>query len=127
MRIENFGLFGLLSIFPDSWLVSRQAVRGFFGAVVATLALIPVFTGALDRVRITPLNQIVWGFIGVVGTLGFFALWIGMLGFWVRLDSSTRAAKRVWFVVLLMGAGYGGCVYYFCVYRPQVIRKLSVR
>jgi len=104
--------------FTDNWLSSRQAARLFFVAVVFVLALIPVFLGSVDPARMSLAMRIPWTIVGLVGPVSFFFLWFGMWRYWVRLDHSRAVAKRFWFVIRLFGLCYGGCLYYFLVYRP---------
>ena len=113
------------SLLPDDWLLSRRAVRTFLFCVLMTLALTPVFLGALANVPVTPANQIALGVGGVVGSLALISLWVGMWRFWARFDNSPRSAKRGWFVFLLVGGWYASCAYYVLVYRPQVLRKTA--
>ncbi len=116
-------LEGPWSWFKDTWLVSRQAVRLFFVAVVFVLALIPVFLGLVDPAKMSLAMRLPWTIVGMVGTISLFFLWFGMWRYWMRLDHSRVFAKRLWFVVLLFGLWYGSCLYYFFVYRPQVTRR----
>jgi hypothetical protein len=61
--------------------------------------------------------------VGVMGPIASFFLWLGMWRHWMRLDTSKALTKRMWFVILLIGFEYGSVLYYFCVYRPQVIAR----
>ena len=46
--------------FTDTWLISRQAARLFFVAVVFVLALIPFFLGFVDPAKISPRRRNLW-------------------------------------------------------------------
>jgi hypothetical protein len=52
-----------------------------------------------------------------------FFLWIGMLQFLLKYDG--RAAKLLWFLIVLFGLSYGAALYYFFIFR-KVMAKLAV-
>lgn len=56
-----------------------------------------------------------------------FSLWVGMLYFLVRHDSSPGAERVVWFVVVFFGLSFGAAVYYWFVYRkvPETIEGIQ--
>ena len=106
--------------FSDRWLVSQQA-RMIFGialmlTILATFAIIK-FPG--NTIAMSSAARIFYGTIGCAGPAGIFFLWLGMWRYWVRLDTSTLGLKRVWFLLLLLGICYGGCIYYLFGYLPQ--------
>jgi len=107
----------------DEWLVSSLAAKLFFVSTLLVLALTTVFQGLVDPAKMPLWMRIYWIILGVLGPLGLSFLCVGMWTYWVRLDNSRAYAKRIWFVVLLVGAWYGECAYYYFVYLPQVIRK----
>ncbi len=117
------GIRGPWNWFTDGWLVSRQAIRFFFVAVVFVLALTPIFLGSTDPATTSLPLRLLWTVVGMVGTISLFFLWFGMWRYWVRLDHSTVFAKRLWFVILLFGLWWGSCLYYFFAYLPQVTRR----
>jgi hypothetical protein len=123
MRSDQVGPFAFLDLFRDSWIVSPQAARLFLVSVPFVLALTPFLFGWLDIARVTIWMQIAAGVLGVVGTIASFFLWLGMWRYWMRLDTSKPMMKRLWFVILLIGFEYGSVLYYFCIYRPQVIPR----
>jgi hypothetical protein len=78
----------------------------------------------------SPIDSVVgnlfWGTAGVFTAVSVFYLWGGMWKYWIRLDLSSRAARRTWFLVLLIGVWYGGVLYYSFVYIPA-IRKMRAK
>jgi hypothetical protein len=50
-------------------------------------------------------------------------MWI----YWVKVDRSGHARKRLWFVVMLAGAWYGSCLYFYFAYLPQVRHRWGER
>jgi membrane protease YdiL (CAAX protease family) len=111
------------SVFRDEWLLSRQAAKLFILAGLLVLAVTPAFLGLMDTANMSAPTKLTWDVLGVVGSLGLFFLWFGMWRYWVKLDTSRRWPKRIWFFVLLVGFWWGSCVYCCFVYLPQVFRK----
>jgi hypothetical protein len=122
MALENIGPSGLWNRFKDDWLVTRQASRLFVASTILALALTPVFLGMGVTANMPLWMRIPWGILGIVGPLAVFFLWIGMWRYWVRVDDSAVYAKRLWFLILLLGFWYGSCIYCYFVYLPQVMR-----
>lgn len=118
---------GLFDWFNDSWLVSRQALKLFSISTLFVVALSPVFFGLLDFAKPSPVQQLFWGFEGVLGTISVFFLWFGMWKYWVRLDSSAPTFKAASFFLLLVGLWFGAVPYCFLVYRPQVLHRSWAR
>src|SRR5258708_36793781 len=54
--------------------------------------------------------------VGVTGATAALYLWIGMGWYWLRLDRSGSAAKRFWFVILLLLNWIGAIFYYLAGY-----------
>jgi hypothetical protein len=124
MGFDQVGPFALLNRFRDDWIVSKRAVTLFLVSVPWILALTFLF-GWVDFTKPTIWMNIVGGVIGVAGPIALFFLWLGMWRYWVRLDRSTPAKKRIWFAILLVGFWYGSILYYFFVYRPQVLGRIG--
>lgn len=114
-------------LMTNAWLTSRQATRVFYIATLLVIALIPVFLGRVNPAGLPFWERLPIGLLGIFGPLAFFTLWIGMWVFWARVDQSTKAARRFWFMVLLIGLCYGSCLYFYFVYRPQVTRLQQQR
>jgi hypothetical protein len=112
--------------FKDEWLITRQAAKLFFLSTLLVLALTPVFLGKIDTNTMSFWARLPWGILGILGPIALFFLWFGMWRYWVRIDRSGRWAKRMWFVVLLLGFWWGSCLYCFFAYLPQVSRRAKV-
>jgi hypothetical protein len=124
MRVRRWGIFGLPSSWlEDDWLVSPIVTRIFLSAAVCLIALIPLFLGWFDPRNLPAWLQLPWTVVGMLIATDAIFLMLGMWRYWVRLDDSVGAWKRIWFFVLLLGFCYGSCAYYFLVYLPQVVRK----
>jgi hypothetical protein len=123
MTFENIGPSRLWNRFKDDWLATRQAARLFFASTILVLAMTPVFLGRVVTTNMPLWMRIPWGIFGMVGPIALFFLWIGMWRYWVRVDDSKAYAKRLWFLILLLGFWYGSCLYCYFVYLPQVIRS----
>jgi hypothetical protein len=112
----------LWSAFSDEWLVTRRAAKLFF---LATL-LIPSMTvqgfGWVDFTHWAAWEKTIYGVLAMAGVAACFFLWYGMRCYWARLDDSRAFVKRVWFPFVLFGP-WGSCLYCYCVYLPQVLRK----
>ena len=123
MQFQRVGIFWVPSSWlRDDWLISRLSMKLFFLSALLVIAMTPIFMG-VDTTKMTLLQRLPWGILGVVGPLGLFFLWLGMWRYWVRLDDSKRWVKRVWFVVLLVGFWWGSVLYLFLVYLPRMIRR----
>jgi hypothetical protein len=108
-----------------SWLMSRNAAR-LFGASAMVLTVATILLLSDVQQGSGPLSSLFWAIVGVSASLGAFFLWTGMLRFWRLWDTSSRAARRVWFVVLLIGVFYGAILYYALVYlRLRVVTSSS--
>lgn len=110
------------SLLRDDWLVSRLAVKVFFISAVLVIAMTPIFVG-VDTTNMTFWHRLPWGILGIIGPIGIVSIWLGMWRYWLRLDTSPKGVKRVWFLVLLIGFWWGSCAYYFLAYLPQVMRR----
>ena len=104
------------------WVGSHRAAELFLLATIFTLAMTPVFLGVVNGGTLL-WQRIVWGILGILGGLSILFLWSGMWRYWVRLDDSRPAMKRLWFFILLVGFWYGSCLYYLFVYRSQVMGR----
>ena len=107
----------------EDWLVGKRAavLFGFFLAVIVGM------TAALYNSERIPqagvLGTSLWAVGGVLAGLGIFFLWGGMWRYWIDCDPSSRAARRFWFLVLLLGIWYGAVLYYALVYLPNTRRS----
>lgn len=112
--------------FKDEWLITRQAAKLFLVSTFLVIALTPLFLGVVDTTRMSFWARLPWGILWTLGPIALFFLWSGMWRYWFRIDRSGLWAKRMWFVVLLVGFWWGSCLYCFFVYLPQVFRRTSV-
>jgi hypothetical protein len=99
----------------DDWLVSRVAVVLFMASTVIVIVETPVWFGAIT-IPDTVVGNILGAKIGIVGALSIFFLWIGMWRYWIRIDKSKPAAKRLSFIILLIGFWYGAALYFLVRY-----------
>ncbi len=127
MPLENIGPSGVWNSFKDDWLSTRQAARLFFASTIFVLALIPVSRGLVDPARMMLWMRVPLIIFAMVGTLALLFLWIGMWKYFARVDDSSGYAKRLWFLILLVGFWYGSCLYCYFVYLPQVMRRNRTR
>jgi hypothetical protein len=110
----------------NAWLTSRPAARIFFVGAISVVLTAPVVLGRVDTAQMAFWERLPWAIVGTVGTVAFLALWEGMWFYWVRVDDSPAWAKRIWFVLLLIGFWYGSFFYFFMVYLPQTSRRRRV-
>jgi hypothetical protein len=121
MSLDHIGPFGFYNWFKDDWLVSRRADKLFLVAVLFILGTIPIFLGRIDPARLGFWLRFTFGIEGILGPISIFFVWIGMWRYWIRLDNSSKFAKTASFFLLLFGMFYGSVIYYFLIYRPQVM------
>jgi hypothetical protein len=121
MWSDRIGPFAFYNWFKDEWLVSRRAANFFFLASLFVLGTIPIFLGKVGTSKPSFWINLAWGTEGVFGPLSIFFVWIGMWRYWIRLDNSSKSEKRISFYLLLFGMFYGSVIYYFFVYRSQVM------
>lgn len=125
MEFQRIGPFWLPSaLLRDDLLVSRAAATLFFVSTILLLALTPVFLSRVDPRGMSFWMKLPWEILAVIAPIGLFFLFFGMWRYWLRIDNSSKWAKRVWFLVLLLGMWYGSALYYFFAYLPQVMRRL---
>jgi hypothetical protein len=108
----------------NEWLVTKTACA-LFGASAVLVVVLTAGLSLLQGDMPGLLPNIFWGTIGVLGTAGAFFLWTGMWRYWMRIDSSRRAMRRIWFVLLVVGIWFGAILYYLLVYLPAVRRNLN--
>ncbi len=113
----------LRSFLKSLWITTRQAAITFAACILLILALTPVFLGKVNANTMPFWTRFPWGILGVVGPVAIFFLWIGMWSYWVYFDTSGAWAKRISFLILLLGFWWGACIYYLFVYLPQTVRR----
>lgn len=102
MRLDNIGPWGLLNLFKDRWLISRQAAWVFFGCTICVGFATPILLGS-DPSRIYSWMGSLRDLVGGLSAIGTLFLWLGMWRYWVRVDNGGKWMKRLWFLVLLVG------------------------
>ncbi|MGA7080675.1 MAG: hypothetical protein WBQ43_20130 [Terriglobales bacterium] len=105
----------------DTWLVSKSASAAFALSAIVILGM----TVAIVTTEPQSVGSVVQFFLGIGGILAavsVFFLWGGMWRYWGNCDSSSLAARRVWFFALVFGLWYGAVLYYLLVYLPNTLR-----
>lgn len=100
----------------DDWMSSKWATILFAASSFLIIAVTPVWFGYVKIPDATLWGNVLLGILGVVGALSVFFLWAGMWRYWLRIDVSTRASKRLWFYILLVGFWYGAILYFLLKY-----------
>ncbi len=98
-----------------------MAMKVFFLSALCVIALTLEYN--LDTSKASHLQHHLWDVLGALEAIGILFLWLGMWRYWTRVDDSNRSAKRLWFIVLLIGFWWGSALYYFLAYLPQTIRR----
>jgi uncharacterized membrane protein len=65
------------------------------------------------------------GLLGVVTAPAGIYVFVGMLWYWARLDTSSRFRKALWFMLFLTTGFIGLAIYSLSVYRKQVQAHLG--
>ena len=93
-------------------------------AIVVLIALTPAYeaimSNAVPRITFQAFSGCIW----VIGTIAGIVLFLGMLGYLLRLDQSSW--KLLWLIVFLFIACFGSSIYFFMVYRRQVLPQLEL-
>jgi hypothetical protein len=115
----------------DEWLVSRSASAFFALSSLVIVGMTVVIFADVDTQAPGSLGNALFGVGGVFAAVGVFFLWGGMWRYWIRCDTTSLTARRVWFFALAVGLWYGAILYYALVYlprtrRPQVKQTRSV-
>ena len=63
--------------------------------------------------------NLLWAVVGIVGALSLVFVWTGMWQYWLRLDSSSKSVRRMWYFALIVGFWYGAILYYLLAYLIQ--------
>jgi hypothetical protein len=112
--------------FKDNWLITREAARLFAISTLLVLASIPFFLGKVETQAMSFWTRLPWGILFLFGPIAIFFLWFGMWRYWARIDWTSGSARRMWFVILLIGFWWGSCLYCVFVYLPQVYGKGTI-
>jgi hypothetical protein len=108
----------------NEWFVTEKASVLFAISSLLTLLLtVVLYIGVPSPSTLSTVSNILYGVVGFVCPLAMFFLWGGMLRYWTTGEPSNRAARRFWFIVLILGMFYGATLYYAFVYMPTVRRR----
>src|SRR6266849_7564276 len=107
---DTQGISMIWNRFKDEWLITKQAAKLFLVSTFLVLALTPAFLGKIHTDKMPLWERLPWAILGVLGPVALFFLWLGMWRYWVRIDCSNPWAKRMWFIVLLIGFWWGSCL-----------------
>jgi hypothetical protein len=92
--------------------------------IVFVIALTPSYDAIMSNTVPRIAFQIVSGCIGVIGVLAGMVLFLGMLGYLFLLDQSSW--KVLWLIIFFFTACFGSSIYFFTVYKRQVLPRLGV-
>jgi hypothetical protein len=112
----------------DEWLVSKSASAFFALSVLIIVGMTVVLFANIESQTLGFVGNALLGIGGVLAAVSVFFLWGGMWRYWIECDSSSLAARRIWFLVLVVGLWYGAILYYALVYmqRPRVMQRGSL-
>lgn len=70
--------------------------------------------------------QILGGTLGCLGAPASLVLLFGMVIFCARVDRSSIGTKTGWFFVFFATACFGAVLYFFTVYRKQIVMQRNM-
>jgi hypothetical protein len=120
----------------NEWFYTKSAVWVF--SISAALVVLSMAFGwslefvpesardSLTRAFANPslTAQLGFGLTGISLGLARLVVFVGMFRFWAVCDRSSRMARRIWFVIMIVGfvgISFGTALYCFAVYVPQVL------
>jgi hypothetical protein len=113
----------LLDKIRDDQIVSRRAVRFFVASSLFVVGLTAFLLTGIDPAKLPFWYRLPITILVMLAVVATFSVWIGMWRFWIRLDRSSKAIRRMWFVLLLIGFWWSSCLYLYIVYFPTVRKK----
>ena len=90
-------------------------------ALIFLIALTPIYDTINANVPMRIGFQIISGCIGVLGAFAGIVIFLGMLAYLFWVDRSSW--KLLWLIVFLFTAWFGSSIYFFAVYRKQVVPR----
>ncbi|HKV06188.1 MAG TPA: hypothetical protein VJO53_13915 [Candidatus Acidoferrales bacterium] len=102
----------------DEWLVGQRAVAVFAASAAASVSASAAMIVFYSQLR----ENAIFVFSALISALSGVFLISGMERYWARLDSGSKAARRVWFIPLTFGVWFGAALYFSFVYLPQLRR-----
>lgn len=116
-------LFYLWRRIGEHWMLSRTAAWMLGFSAILSLAATPVFFGQIPITSYSVASRVFWGVAGILTPISIFFVWIGMWRYWLYNDESKLLARRLSFLLLLVGMWYGAVIYYVAIFLPQVRRR----
>jgi membrane protease YdiL (CAAX protease family) len=103
----------------DEWLMSKAASVLFaISSGVIALVTAALLSGVL-LAEDSSAGKLLWAIAGSSCGIGIFFLWGGMWRYWMKGKPPNRVARRIWFVLMVVGVWYGAVLYYIFVYLPS--------
>jgi hypothetical protein len=109
------------------WLLDHKSSRLFAAAAAIVVAsgvfmfslYLVSFKFPIERFNSSPIFVLVCIVVAVLTVPASLYILVGMVWYWMSLDSSPRLNKALWFLSFLAVAWYGASLYYYLVYRRQ--------
>src|SRR5260370_18627733 len=125
-------LFGI----TKEWVMTKEGCNMllWFACAAILLTSLFVFFNIVDedsRVNIADrVNDsfVLSSIVGILVTPVIIAtglLYVAMWVYWATVDTSSPDTKTVWFFLMILGMWLAASVYYFVIYRRQVLKHLS--
>ena len=118
----------------NEWFYTRLAATLFATSAIIVVALLAVdqfFPSAFGNAsNYSPQEEVTFTAAMMLFAMSNLVIVVGMLRFWVVSDTFRPAARRVWFVIMIVGLlrlGLGAAIYCFAVYLPQVSKRFTQR
>lgn len=101
-----------------AWLISPCASTLFAcsGLIILVATAFAIWGHSSYFVALKGPLQVCLGLGGAVAACSVFFLWGGMLRYWIECDPSSKAVRRLWFLVLIIGVWYGAILYFLLGY-----------
>jgi len=112
--------------FDRRTLLFTRSGRILLGIAAAlSLGAVILMHGDLTSDTFRFLNRREISIFGLTCAIGYAVLFAGMWKFWLNCDVASKRNRTAWFVILLVGCGYGSHIaYYAFMYLPAVAERL---
>ncbi len=125
-------LFGI----TKEWLVTKKACNMLLWSAFAAILLTSLFVffnivdedsrvNIADRVNDSFVLSSIVGILVTPVIIATGLLYVAMWVYWATVDTSSPDTKTVWFFLMILGMWLAASVYYFVIYRRQVLKHLS--
>ncbi len=125
-------LFGI----TKEWLVTKKACNMLLWSAFAAILLTSLFVffnivdedsrvNIADRVNDSFVLSSIVGILVTPVIIATGVLYVAMWVYWATVDMSSPDTKTVWFFLMILGMWLAASVYYFVIYRRQVLKHLS--